>query len=164
MLEPTYVVYNSAVLDASADAAWAELRDMMRTLSIVFGDGLEDARWLSGGSADKVPSLFEFTLLPNHDVAREEVVGRSELDRSLTYRTVAQVLSIVDYVATYRVKPVTNDPSRSFIEWDRQFRLVAGTNLDEFVPFVEALFAHEIAQVKGHFAAAYHLETADEVA
>lgn len=64
---------------------------------------------------------FEFTLLPGHDLAKEEVVGRSEHDRSLTYRSVAQVLSIVDYVATYRVLPVTNEPDRARTNLDRRF-------------------------------------------
>lgn len=152
-LEPKYTVYHSALLDADAATVWSEVRDMMRLLDIVFGDGIEKARWVKGGSVDKVPSLFEFTLLPNHDLASEEVIGRSEHERSLTYRSVAQVLSIVDYVATYRVLPVTNEPSRSFIEWSREFRVVAGAPPD-FLPSLEALFDQEIASVKAHFAKA----------
>ena len=151
-LEPKYTVYHSAVLNADPDTVWAQVRDMMQLLDIVFGDGIEKTKWVSGGSADKVPSLFEFTLLPNHDLAKEEVIGRSEHDRSLTYRSVAQVLSIVDYVATYRVLPVTNEPSRSFIEWSREFRVVEGAPAD-FLASLEALFEQEIASVKAHFAA-----------
>ncbi len=151
-LAPKYTVYHSAVLDADPDAVWAEVRDMMQLLEIVFGDGVEKTRWVGGGSADKVPSLFEFTLLPNHDLAEEEVIGRSERDRSLTYRSVAQVLHIVDYVATYRVLPVTNEPGRSFIEWSREFRVVEGAPPD-FLASLEALFEQEIASVKAHFAA-----------
>jgi hypothetical protein len=150
-LEPKYTVYHSAVLDADPATVWAEVRDMMRLLDIVFGDGIEKARWVQGGSADKVPSLFEFTLLPNHDLASEEVIGRSEHERSLTYRSVAQVLSIVDYVATYRVLPVTNEPSRSFIEWSREFRVVPGAPPD-FLSSLEALFDQEIASVRAYFA------------
>jgi hypothetical protein len=150
-LRPKYAVYHSAVLDAAPDAVWAEVRDMMRLLEIVFGSGVENAHWVGRASAEHVPALFEFTLLPNHDLAKEEVIGRSEHERSLTYRSVAQVLSIVDYVATYRVLPVTNEPDRSFIEWSREFRVVDGAPPD-FLPSLEALFAQEIASVKEHFA------------
>jgi hypothetical protein len=149
-LLPKYSVYHSAVLDAGPDEVWHEVRDMMLLLDIVFGDGVKNAHWTDGGSARKVPSLFEFTLLPNHDLAREEVVGRSEPDRSLTYRSVAQVLFIVDYLATYRVRPVTNEPGRSFIDWEREFRLVPDAP-DGFLDDLEALFAQEIAAVKAHF-------------
>ncbi len=147
-----YSAYHSAVLDADPDEVWAEVRDMMVLLDIVFGEGVEDAHWTRGGSAEKVPSQFEFTLLPNHDLAREEVVGRSEADRSLTYRSVEQVLFIVDYLATYRVRPVTDEPGRSFIDWHREFRVVPGAPAG-FVDDLEALFAQEIANVKAHFAA-----------
>ncbi|PSL57184.1 polyketide cyclase/dehydrase/lipid transport protein [Saccharothrix carnea] len=151
-LTPKYSVYHSAVLDADPDEVWAQVRDMMLLLDIVFGDGVENAHWTNGGSAKKVPSRFEFTLLPNHDLAREEVVGRSETDRSLTYRSVDQVLFIVDYLATYRVRPVTNEPGRSFIDWHREFRVVAGAPAG-FLDDLEALFEQEIATVKAHFAA-----------
>jgi hypothetical protein len=151
-LLPKYSVYHSAVLDADPDEVWAQVRDMMVLLDIVFGDGVENAHWTNGGSVKKVPSSFEFTLLPNHDLAREEVVGRSETDRSLTYRSVAQVLFIVDYVATYRVRPVTDEPGRSFLDWQREFRVVPGAP-DGFAADLEALFAQEIASVKAHFAA-----------
>ncbi|MCE6998138.1 SRPBCC family protein [Saccharothrix sp. S26] len=150
-LSPKYSVYHSAVVDADPDEVWAQVRDMMALLDIVFGAGVEHAHWTHGGSVKKVPSRFEFTLLPNHDVAREEVVGRSETDRSLTYRSVEQVLFIVDYVATYRVRPVTNEPGRSFVDWEREFRVVPDAPAG-FLDDLEALFAQEIANVKAHFA------------
>ncbi|MFT7840332.1 SRPBCC family protein [Saccharothrix sp. BKS2] len=150
-LRPKFSVYHSAVLDAAPDVVWAQVRDMMVLLDIVFGEGVDNAHWVSGGSAEHVPSSFEFTLLPNNDLAREEVVGRSEVDRSLTYRSVAQVLFIVDYVATYRVLPVTGEPGRSFIEWTREFRLVPDAP-DGFLDGIGALFAQEIATVEAHFA------------
>lgn len=150
-LQPKFSVYHSAVLDADPDAVWTEVRDMMRLLKIVFGAGVENAHWVGRASAETVPARFDFTLLPNHDLAQEEVVARSEVERSLTYRSVAQVLSIVDYVATYRVRPVTNEPGRSFIDWSREFRVVDGAD-PEFLPSIEALFDQEIASVKSHFA------------
>jgi hypothetical protein len=51
---------------------------MMALLPMVFGDAIENAHRVDGGSVDRVPSRFEFTLLPGGDVALEEVVGRNE--------------------------------------------------------------------------------------
>src|SRR5215213_6011926 len=143
-LLPKYSVYHSAVLDAGPDEVWREVRDMMVLLDIVFGDGVKNVHWTDGGSAHKVPSPFEFTLLPNHELAQEEVVGRSEPDRSLTYRLVAEVLFMVDYVATYRVRPVTNEPGRSFMDWEREFSLVPGAP-DGFLDDLDAIFAQQLA-------------------
>lgn len=62
------------------------------------------------------------------------------------------MVGIVDYVATYRVRPVTNDPGRSFVEWWREFRLVEGTDVGAFLPFLETLLGDDIARVKARFA------------
>lgn len=152
MLKPEYTVYHSSVLDADPATVWAEVRDIMQLLDIVFGSNIKNPHWVQGGSVKKVPSMFEFTLLPGGDVVREEVIGRSEHERSLTYRSVGQVLSIIDYVATYRLLPVTNDPTRSFIEWSREFRVVEDAD-PGFLPFIEELIGQEIDTVKAHFAA-----------
>jgi len=149
--KPKYTVYHSTVLDADPDTVWAVVRDIVAVVKLVFGDAVQDVGWTARGSVDKVPSRFDFTLLPNHDLAREEVVGRNEVERSLTYRSVAQVLSIYDYVATYRVLPVTTDPTRSFIEWSREFR-VTDDAAPDFVDGLLAMIGNEIEAVRAHFA------------
>lgn len=151
MLEPIYTVYHSSILDAAPDRVWSEMRDIMRTIDIIFGSQVEDAHWVDCGSVDRVPSRYEFTLLPGRDVALEEVIGRSEYDRSLTYRSVGQVLEIYDYVATYRVLAVTNDPQRCFLEYSRQFRVTPAGGSD-FVAVIESLFDQEIDAVRAYFA------------
>jgi len=151
MIAPRYHVYHSAVLDADADTAWAVVRDVLQIVEIGLSGAVENVRWKKGSSVEEVPARYRFTLSPAGDVVNEEVVARSERDRSLTYRSIGQVLSIVDYVATYRVLPVTND-SRSFIEWSREFRVVedaAPDFLEGFLPLLE----QEIAAVKAYFAA-----------
>ncbi|HEX8159406.1 MAG TPA: SRPBCC family protein [Solirubrobacteraceae bacterium] len=152
MLEPIYTVYHSSILDADPDRVWIEMRDIMRTLDIIFGSDIEGAHWVNGGSVDRVPSRYEFTVLPGRDVALEEVVGRSEQERSLTYRSIGQVLEIYDYVATYRVLAVTNDPRRCFLEYTRQFRVTSAGGPD-FAAFIETLFDQEIDSVRAYFAA-----------
>ena len=151
MIEPKYHVYHSTVLDADADTVWAVVRDVLQIAEISLGSAVENVRWKKGSSVEEVPAQFRFTLLPDGDVVNEEVIARSEPERSLTYRSIGQVLSIVDYVATYHVLPVTND-GRSFIEWSREFRVVDGAAPDFLEGFLE-LLGQEIAAVKAYFAA-----------
>ncbi len=153
MLTPKYTVYHSAVLDAEGDVVWEEMRDVVHMIPIVFGDSVDNVKWIKGGSEKKVPSMFQFTFLPANAVIKEEVIGRSESDRSLTYRTLGQALSLIDYVATYQVKPVTTDGG-TFIDWVREFRLVDGTDPGEFLPGFEVMLQNELAAVKEYFSKA----------
>lgn len=148
--KPKHTVYHSTVIDADPATVWSEVRDLVKLVQIVFGDAVTDVRWTERGSVEKVPARFEFTLLPGNDLVREEVAGRDEVGRSLTYRSVAQVLSIYDYVATYRVLPVTTDPGRSFMEWSREFK-VTDDAAPDFVDTLLAMIENEIDAVRVHF-------------
>lgn len=152
MLKPKYTVHHSIVVDTNPEKVWTEVRDIMQLLAIVSGGDVKNPRWVNGGSAEKVPSMYEFTLASGGDVVKEEVIGRSEHERSLTYRLSGEVLGIIESVATYRVVPVTTDPNRSFIEWSREFRVVEGT-APEFFRFLEELIDQGMEIVKAHFSA-----------
>lgn len=99
-----YKVHHSTVLDASAEAVWAE----------------------------RIPARYAFTVLPGHDLFQQEVAGRDEVQRVITYRAVARALCVVDYVATHRVHEVTNDPERSYLEWTRGPAPPAGRRISDF--------------------------------
>ena len=146
-----YSVYHSTILDASAADAWKVVRDIVPLLTIVFGDGVKDAHWINGGSGDHVPAKVQFTLMPGDNLITEEVVARDEVERSLTYRTVGQALNLYDYVATYRVLPVTNVRHTSFMEWSREFKVVDGADPD-FLPTVLQMFKQETDTVQTYFA------------
>ncbi|WP_437718395.1 SRPBCC family protein [Sorangium sp. So ce448] len=152
MLAARYHVYDSAVLDVPIEEAWRELRDIVALLPIVFGDGVKDYRYVDGGSAEKIPSRFEFTLHPSGDRAVEEVVARSEAEHSLTYRLLGQVLGIEGYTATYRLRRITTEPSKTFVEWPREFGVAAGHDPAAVVPSIAALSAKEIMTIKEYFA------------
>ncbi|WP_437909847.1 SRPBCC family protein [Sorangium sp. So ce327] len=152
MLAARYHVYDSAVLDVPIEEAWRELRDIVALLPIVFGDGVKDHRYVDGGSAEKIPSRFEFTLHPSGDKAVEEVVARSETEHSVTYRLLGQVLGIEGYIATYRLRRITTEPGKTFLEWPREFGVAPGQEPEKVVPSVAALTAKEIVAIKEHFA------------
>ncbi len=146
-----YHVYDSAVLDAPIEEAWPVLRDILRVLPIVFGDAVKDAHWVEGGSAEKIPSRFQFTLHPSGETALEEVCGRSETDHCVTYRMIGQAVGIEGYLATYRLRPITSEPGKTFLEWPREFSVIAGQDPAKVVPFVTALAAQEVVALKKHF-------------
>lgn len=151
MSQARYHVYDSAVLDAPVETVWEVIRDIVHLLPIVFGDAVKDYRWVDGGSADKVPSRFQFTLAASGETALEEVVARSEVERSLTYRMLGQVVGIEGYVATYTLKRITHTPGKTFIDWPREFSVVAGQDPAEVVPAIAALTAQEVAALEKYF-------------
>jgi hypothetical protein len=146
-----YTVYHSTVLEASAADVWKVVRDILALVNLVFEDAVKDAHWVDGGSVDQVPAKFQFTLSPGDNLITEEVVARNEVERSLTYRTVGQALSLYDYVATYRVLPVTNARHTSFMEWSREFKIVDGADPD-FLPTIQQMIKQETDTVQAYFA------------
>ncbi|WP_437563488.1 SRPBCC family protein [Sorangium sp. So ce542] len=152
MLAARYHVYDSAVVDVPIEDAWRELRDVVKLLPIVFGDAVKDYRYIDGGSAEKIPSRFEFTLHPSGERALEEVVARSETERSVTYRLLGQVLGAEGYIATYRLRPVTSEPGKTFLEWSREFGVAPGHEPEKVAPSIAALTAKELVAIKEYFA------------
>ncbi|MEV7097689.1 SRPBCC family protein [Amycolatopsis sp. NPDC051045] len=150
-IKPKHTMYQTTVLDADPDTVWAEVRDVLKLVKILFGDTVGDTHWVDGGTPELVPSRYEFTMLQNQGLVQQEVAGRNEVDRSLTYRTVAPVLCLYDYVATYRVLPVTNEPGRSFFEYRREF-MVTDDAAPEIVEGLMAMMENQISVVRDYFA------------
>ena len=65
---------------------------------------------------------------------------------------IGQAVGIEGYIATYRLRPVTNEPGKTFLEWPRELAVAPGQNPDEVVPFITSLASKEVAEVKRHFA------------
>jgi hypothetical protein len=151
MIKAKYSIYDSAILDAPIEEVWPVVRDILQILPIVFGDQVKDCRWVEGGSAEHVPARFQFTLVATGETPLEEVVGRSETEHSLTYRMLGQAVGIEGYIATYRLRPVTNEPGKTFIEWPRDFSVVEGKNPAEVAPFLASLATQEVAAMKKYF-------------
>jgi hypothetical protein len=151
MLEAKYRVYDSAVLDVPLEEAWPILRDILRVLPIVFGDGVKDFKWVDGGSAEKIPSRFQFTLQATGETVLEEVSGRSEGEHSVTYRMIGQAVGITGYIATYQLRPVTSEPGKTFVDWVRDFAVAPGNDPEKVAPFLASLAAQEMVALKKHF-------------
>jgi hypothetical protein len=152
MAKARYKVYSSGILSAPIEDVWREMRDFPTTLKMAFGDGVVDIQWVEGGSVDKIPSLIEFRLQPDGPAFREEIVARSEVDYHVIYRTVGTVLSITDYLATFHLRRITDEPDKTFMETTKDFSLVEGTDADEFLRMYEALVHQETRNMKAYFA------------
>lgn len=152
MMKARYRIYSSAILDAPASEVWSEMRDFARSIKIAFAEGVTDIRWVEGGSAEKVPARLEFTVQPGGLVAVEEIVARSELERSLTYRSIGTLMSIEDYVGVLRFSLVTDEPSRTFFEATKEFGLTGVTDIDGFLRGYNGLVEQETKNVKAYFA------------
>jgi hypothetical protein len=144
-------MYQTTVLEAGPDAVWAEVRDVLKLVKILFGDTVGGVHWVGDGSPERVPSRYEFTMLQNQGLVQQEVAGRNEVARTLTYRTLAPVLCLYDYVATYRVFPVTNEPGRSFLEYSREF-MVTDDAAPEIVEALMSMMDNQISVVRDYFA------------
>ncbi|WP_224368931.1 SRPBCC family protein [Hyalangium versicolor] len=152
MLEAKYRVYDSAVLDAPIEEVWPVVRDLVRLLPLVFGEAVKGHGWVEGGSAENIPSRFQFTLQPSGETILEEVVGRSETEHSVTYRMIGQAVGITGYIATYQLRPITSEPGKTFLDWVRDFAVAPGNDPAKVAPFLAGLTAQEVVALKKHFA------------
>ena len=151
IIKPKHTMYQTSVLEAGPDTVWAEVRDVLNLVKILFGDTVGGMTWVEGGSPELVPSRYEFTMLHNGGRCQQEVAGRNEVARTVTYRTAAPVLCLYDYVATYRIIPVTNDPDISFIEYSREF-MVTDDAEPEIVEALMAMMDQQIGAMRDYFA------------
>lgn len=146
-----YTMQHSAVLDAAPGTVWSEVRDLVNLVRILFGDTVDNVHWTDDGDAERVPARYNFTLLPAQALVQQEIAARDELERSITYRTVARAVCLYDYIGHFRILPVTDDPDRCYMEYSREFKIT-----DDAVPeVVEALVAmmeNQINIVRDYFA------------
>lgn len=151
MLEAKFRVYDSAILDTPIEEVWPVVRDIIRVLPVVFGDAVKDYCWVEGGSAEKIPSRFQFMFPSTGETVLEEVVARSETDHSVTYRMIGQAVGVTGYIATYQLRPVTTEPGKTFLDWVRDFAVAPGHDPAKVAPYLASLTAQEALALKKYF-------------
>ncbi len=110
-------IYTSSVIDASADAVWAVIRDfngLHRWHPLIV-----DSRIENGLAADKVGCIRHFRLTDSGEI-REQLLTLSDYDYQCTYSILDSPMPITNYVATLKLTPVT-DGNRTFAEWSAEF-------------------------------------------
>jgi NADPH:quinone reductase-like Zn-dependent oxidoreductase len=111
-------VIRSAVIDAPIDRVWAVLRDFnshARWHPVVASSRMEND--LDGGV---VGGVRRFSLADGTEL-REQLLRHSDREHTFSYCILDSPLPLFDYVATVRLKPVT-DGNQTFWDWRSQFR------------------------------------------
>jgi NADPH:quinone reductase-like Zn-dependent oxidoreductase len=140
-------VRKSTVVDAPIDAVWSILRDFNghdRWHPIVAESAIEGGR-----HADEIGCVRRFRLADGGWL-REQLLKLSDRDRSFTYCILEAPIPLYDYVATVRLKPVT-DANRTFWEWTSSFETPPGEEGALAALVGEQVYEAGFDAVKSHF-------------
>ena len=110
-------VRQSTVIDAPVDEVWRTLRDFNghdRWHPAVAMSEIE-----GGVASDMIGAVRHFRLADGGEL-REQLLSLSDEDRSFTYCILEAPFPLMNYVATVRLKPVT-DGNRTYWEWRSTF-------------------------------------------
>ncbi|MCU1647540.1 MAG: hypothetical protein JWN03_7815 [Nocardia sp.] len=150
-IQRKHTMYHSTIIDADPDTVWAVVRDALQVVSIVSGDAAKDVHWAEDGAPERVPSLYNFTLVFSDGLVQQEVAGRNEVERTQTYRSIEPTMGVDRYLATIHVQPITNDPNRSFFDWTRELTIADDAEA-EVVETIIAMMAGQTDSVRDFFA------------
>ena len=110
-------VYTSSVVDASADAVWAHIRDFNGLPK--WHPAIAESRIEGNWPSDRVGCIRNFQLRDGGTI-REQLLTLSDYDYQCTYSILESPMGVEDYVATLRLTPVT-DGDQTFMEWTAEF-------------------------------------------
>ena len=111
-------IVESAVIDAPVDDIWHVLRDF--NSHMVWHPAIAESRIEESMPSDSVGAVRCFTL-KDGGMLREQLIMLDDAKRELAYCLMEGPLPLFDYVASIRVKPVT-DGNRTFWQWRSSFR------------------------------------------
>jgi Polyketide cyclase / dehydrase and lipid transport len=134
------------VIGAPSERVWGRVRDFNGLP--VWVPAVAESRIENGEPADKIGCIRDFRLR-NGDRLREQLLGLSDYDMFFTYSILESPMGVENYVATFRITPVT-DGKRSFVEWtaefdcapEREAELVANIGTNVFQAAFDTLKRH----------------------
>jgi hypothetical protein len=115
-------VYTSSVIDASADAVWAHVRDFNGLPK--WHPGIAESRIEQNWPADRVGCIRNFRLRDG-GLIREQLLTLSDYDYQCTYSILESPMGVDNYIATLKLTPIT-DGNRTFAEWSAEFDTPSG--------------------------------------
>src|SRR5450432_3383232 len=128
-------ILRSAVIDAPIDAVWRVLRDF--NSHHLWHPAVAESEIEGRLPSDQTGCVRRFRLKDGAEL-REQLIALSDRDYVSTYCILDSPIPLLDYVATVRLRPVT-DGDRTFWEWRSTFRTPPGRE-DELAGMV----AHDI--------------------
>ena len=110
-------VYTSSVIEAPADAVWAQVRDFNGLPK--WTPFVAESRIEGNLAADKIGCVRNFTLRDGGRI-RERLLALSDFEFSCTYSILESPMGVENYIARLKLTPVT-DGDRTFAEWSAEF-------------------------------------------
>lgn len=140
-------VYRSTVLNAPTDRVWSAIRDFNGLPS--WHPGIAESRIEQSQPSDKIGCVRNFKLKDGGGI-REQLLALSDYDYSCTYSILESPMGVDNYVATFRLAPVT-DGAMTFIEWEAEFDC-APERSGELVEIIgDGVFQGGFDALKGRF-------------
>jgi NADPH:quinone reductase-like Zn-dependent oxidoreductase len=115
-------ILRSAVIDAPLESVWRVLRDF--NSHELWHPQVAVSEIEEGLPVDQAGCVRRFRLRDGTEL-REQLIALSDRDFSFTYCILDSPIPLIDYVATVRLRPVT-DSGRTFWEWRSSFRTPPG--------------------------------------
>lgn len=116
--------YRSAVIHAPTEQVWATIRDFNGLPS--WHPAIATSTIEAGRSFDSIGCVRNFTLIDGGHL-REQLLALSDVDRTFTYSILVSPMPVKDYVATFRLTPITVG-NQTLAEWWADFSVTSGTD------------------------------------
>jgi len=110
-------VYTSSVIDASADAVWAHIRDFNGLPK--WHPTIVESRIEGNWPSDRVGCIRNFQRRDGGTI-REQLLTLSDYDYQCTYSILESPMGVDNYTSTLKLTPIT-DGDRTFAEWSAEF-------------------------------------------
>jgi uncharacterized protein YndB with AHSA1/START domain len=140
-------VYTSSVIEASADAVWALVRDFNGLPK--WHPSIAESRIEGNWPADRVGCIRNFRL-QDGGVIREQLLSLSDYDLQCTYSILESPMGVENYVATLKLTPVT-DGGRTFAEWSAEFEALPARERKLAEDIGQGVFQAGFDALKGYF-------------
>ena len=140
-------VYTSSVIDASADAVWALVRDFNGLPK--WHPSIAESRIEGNWPADRVGCIRNFRR-QDGSVIREQLLSLSDYDLQCTYSILESPMGVENYVATLKLTPVT-DGGRTFAEWSAEFEAPPARERKLAEDIGQGVFQAGFDALKGYF-------------
>jgi len=140
-------VYTSSVIDVSADAVWALVRDFNGLPK--WHSSIAESRIEGNWPADRVGCIRNFRL-KDGGVIREQLLSLSDYDLQCTYSILESPMGVENYIATLKLTPVT-DGGRTFAEWSAEFEAPPARERKLAEDIGQGVFQAGFDALKGYF-------------
>jgi hypothetical protein len=115
--------YRSTVINAPVQRVWAAIRDFNALPS--WHPAIAKSEIEGGRASDAIGCVRSF-LMKDGGHLREQLLALSDVDHYFTYNILVSPMPVNDYVATFRLTPITVG-NRTFAEWWADFNVTSGT-------------------------------------